>query len=49
MGYGVYMGSNLISWSAKKQHVISKSSTEVEYCCLVLVTVKVYWLRVLFL
>jgi hypothetical protein len=48
-GYGVYMGSNLISRSAKKQPVISKSSTEAEYRCLALVTAEVYWLRMLFL
>ncbi|XP_040986320.1 uncharacterized mitochondrial protein AtMg00810-like [Juglans microcarpa x Juglans regia] len=46
-GYGVYVGSNLISWSAKKQHVVSKSSTEAKYHCLALVTVEVYWLRML--
>jgi hypothetical protein len=30
-GFAVYLGSNLVSWSARKQATISRSSTEVEY------------------
>ena len=30
-GYAFFLGSNLISWNAKKQPTMSKSSTEFEY------------------
>ena len=31
-GYAVFLGANLVSWAAKRQPVVSRSSAEAEYC-----------------
>ncbi|XP_028098528.1 uncharacterized protein LOC114298197 [Camellia sinensis] len=46
-GYCVYLGSNLISWSAKKQPTVSRSSTEAEYRSLAHTTAELTWLQML--
>jgi len=47
-GYGVFLGRNLMSWSSKKQYVVSRSSTEAEYHSMALATAKLYWIQMLF-
>jgi len=44
-GYCVYLGKNLISWSSKKQKVISQSTTEAEYQSVVAVLAKLLWIQ----
>jgi hypothetical protein len=46
-GYGVFLGTNLISWCSKKQSVVSRSSTEAEYRSMAHTTAELYWLRML--
>ena len=46
-GYVVYLGGNLIYWSSKKQHVVSKSSSESELRSLALASDELIWLRYL--
>uniref|UniRef100_A0A803Q711 Polyprotein n=1 Tax=Cannabis sativa TaxID=3483 RepID=A0A803Q711_CANSA len=44
-GFFIYLGSNLISWSSKKQKTVSPSSTEAEYRSLENATAEVIWLQ----
>ena len=47
-GFSVFLGNCLISWSTKKEAVVSRSITEVEYCSIAITTAELYWLRMLF-
>jgi hypothetical protein len=48
-GYCVYLGDNLISWSAKRQPTLSRSSAEAEYRGVANVVSESCWLRNLLL
>ena len=40
-GYILYLGNNLVSWSASKQKVVSQSSAELEYKELAITTTEI--------
>jgi hypothetical protein len=42
-GFTLFFGSNLISWSAKKQPTVSRSSTEAEYKAMMNATAELMW------
>jgi hypothetical protein len=44
-GFAVFLGSNLVSWSAKKQATVSRSSTESEYKSLANATAEIIWVQ----
>jgi hypothetical protein len=45
--FAVYVGSNLVSWNARKQATVSRSSTEAEYKSLANATAEVMWVQTL--
>lgn len=47
-GFAVFLGANLISWSARKQATVSRSSTEAEYKSMANAIAEVIWLESLF-
>ena len=47
-GYGIYLGNSLISWSAKKQNTVARSSSESEYKALANTTAEVLWIQSIF-
>ncbi|GKA14985.1 ribonuclease H-like domain-containing protein [Tanacetum coccineum] len=45
-GYCVFLGDNLLSWSAKSQHTLSRSGAEAEYRGVANVVAETAWLRI---
>jgi hypothetical protein len=46
-GFAVFLGSNLVSWSARKQPTVSRSSTEAEYKVIANVATEIMWIHTL--
>ncbi|GKD11903.1 ribonuclease H-like domain-containing protein, partial [Tanacetum coccineum] len=44
-GYCVFLGDNILSWSSKRKHTISRSSAEGEYRGVANVIAETAWLR----
>ncbi|XP_022003360.1 uncharacterized mitochondrial protein AtMg00810-like [Helianthus annuus] len=43
-GYSIFLGGNLVSWSAKKQATVSRSSCEFEYRAMASIAAELVWI-----
>lgn len=44
-GYCIFFSTNLISWSARKQKAVSRSSTKAKYRGLAIATAELMWIQ----
>jgi hypothetical protein len=44
-GFCVYLGDHLVSWSSKRQHMVSRSSAEAEYRAVANAIAEATWIR----
>ncbi|XP_057996515.1 secreted RxLR effector protein 161-like [Hevea brasiliensis] len=44
-GYAIYLGTNLVYWSTRKQPTVARSSTEAEYRSVGAATTELVWLK----
>jgi histone deacetylase 1/2 len=48
-GFAIFVGPNLVSWSARKQATVSRSSIEAEYKAFTNATAELIWVETLFI